>query len=79
MFHFKVTMEVYHDDREVEFIMFKHELENLYSSDVMQLDFRSCEMIADDIAFYLNHKYPERWYEIEVSEDGENGAILTKE
>jgi hypothetical protein len=38
------------------------------------LDFRSCEMISDALAEKINAKYPDRKIEIEVAEDGENGA-----
>ena len=31
MFHFRVDLQVFHDDREVEFILFKRELEGLYT------------------------------------------------
>lgn len=74
IFHFKVAVEVFHDDREIEFILFKRELENLYEDGFMDLDFRSCEMICDDLYDYISEKYPNRDVEIEVSEDGENGA-----
>ena len=30
IFHFRVELEVFHDDREIEFIQFKRWLENLY-------------------------------------------------
>lgn len=75
MFHIKVSIEVFHDDREIEFILFKRELESLYGNGTLQLDYKSCEMICDDLYKYLNSKYPGRDCVIEVSEDGENGAI----
>lgn len=75
MFHFKVCIEVFHDDREIEFILFKRELESVYGDGMLQLDFKSCEMLADDLYKYINNKYPGRDCIIEVSEDGENGAI----
>ena len=31
IFHFRIELQVWHDDREVEFILFKRELEALYS------------------------------------------------
>lgn len=74
MFHFKVMIEVYHDDRDIEFILFKRELEGLYEGGILQLDYKSCEMIADDLAEYIQDKYPGRELTIDVSEDGENGA-----
>ena len=74
IFHFKVELEVFHDDRDVEFILFKRELEKLFADGTLQLDYKSCEMIADDLAFYVQAKYPKRDLAITVSEDGENGA-----
>ena len=74
IFHFKVELEVFHDDRDVEFILFKRELEKLFADGTLQLDYKSCEMIADDLALYINAKYPKRDLVITVSEDGENGA-----
>ena len=74
IFHFKVELEVFHDDRDVEFILFKRELEKLFADGTLQLDYKSCEMIADDLAFYIQAKYPKRDLVITVSEDGENGA-----
>ena len=76
MFHFKVQLEVFHDDREVEFIQFKRELESLYDSGTMQADFKSCEMMADDLYEYINDHYPGRGCIIDISEDGENGCQI---
>lgn len=73
-FHFKVEIEVFHDDRDIEFILFKRELENLYQEGTLQLNHRSCEMMADDLADYILVNYPNRKLTITVSEDGENGA-----
>lgn len=77
IFHFVVSIEVFHQDRDIEFIMFKRELENLYGQGTLQLDFKSCEMIADDLYEYINNKYPGRDITIDVSEDNENGAICS--
>lgn len=74
MFHFEVELEVFHDDRDVEFILFKRELESLFENGTMDIDFKSCEMLADDIANYIFDKYPGRNLRISVSEDNENGA-----
>jgi len=41
-----VTLEVNHNDRDVEFILFKREMEDLFESGVMQADYKSCEMMA---------------------------------
>lgn len=76
MFKFRVTVEVTHNDRDIEFILLKRELEGLYAGDVMKIDYKSCEMLAEELIEYILHKYPNRSVTVEVSEDGENGAIL---
>ena len=75
-FHFKVWIEVFHDDRDIEFIQFKRWLEKLYGNAELQLDYKSCEMIADDLAKVINETYPERWVRISVAEDNENGCEM---
>jgi len=75
MFHFKVYLEVFHDDRDVEFIQFKRWLENLYNQGTLALDYKSCEMMSDDLYGQITAKYTDRKIWIEVSEDGENGCI----
>lgn len=76
MFHFKVAIEVFHDDRDIEFIQFKRWLENLYKDSILALDFKSCEMIAEDLYVQINSKYPNRNVWIDVSEDNENGCHI---
>ena len=76
IFHFRVRIEVFHDDRDIEFIQFKRWMERLYAQDVIQLDHKSCEMIADDLYEEISAKHPGRFVEIEVSEDGENGCQI---
>ena len=75
-FHFKVQIQVTHNDRDIEFIQFKRWLENLYKEDVLELDYKSCEMIADDLYEQINDKYPGRFVVIDVAEDGENGCQI---
>ena len=75
-FYFKVQIEVFHNDRDIEFIQFKRWLENLYKDDVLQLDYKSCEMISDDLYAQINNKYPGRFVVIDVAEDNENGCQI---
>ena len=88
IFHFRVQIEVFHDDREIEFIQFKRWLQRLYDmvpvgseghgdTGVLELDYKSCEMIADDLYLQIANKYPGRAVTIEVSEDGENGCCVS--
>ena len=76
IFHFKVWIEVTHNDRDIEFIQFKRWLENLYSDATLVLDYKSCEMMSDDLHDVITQKYPNREVWIEVSEDGENGSFI---
>jgi len=76
IFHFRVWIDVWHNDRDVEFIQFKRWLENLYRTGTVQLDFRSCEMMADDLYVQIAGRYPGRSVWIEVAEDGENGCLI---
>ena len=76
IFHFRVWIDVFHNDRDIEFIQFKRWLENLYNQGTLQLDNKSCEMIAEDLYQQISTKYPGRSVWIEVSEDGENGALI---
>ena len=83
IFHFRVSIDVFHNDRDIEFIQFKRWLENLYSgnnnnsSSVLELNYKSCEMIADDLYLQIAARYPKRAVVIEVSEDGENGCSIS--
>jgi hypothetical protein len=83
IFHFRVWIGVWHNDRDIEFIQFKRWLENLYrladnnnKNTVLSLDFKSCEMIADDLYLQIAARYPGRDVWIEVAEDGENGCLI---
>jgi len=76
MFHFKVWLEVFHNDRDVEFIQFKRWCESLYAQDTLELDHKSCEMIADDLAAEIKQRYPNRYIKISVAEDNENGCEI---
>lgn len=75
IFHFNVGISVVHHDRDIEFIQFKRWLESLYSG-TLELNFKSCEMIAEDLYAQISFKYPNRDVKIDVSEDNENGAIF---
>jgi hypothetical protein len=76
IFHFRVWIDVLHNDRDIEFIQFKRWLENLYKDGILQLDYKSCEMMADDLYAEIAARYPDRAVWIEVAEDGENGALI---
>lgn len=78
IFHFRVFIDVFHNDRDIEFIQFKRWLLSLYNgqNSVLELNYKSCEMIADDLYSQIAARYPKRTVVIDVSEDGENGCVI---
>jgi hypothetical protein len=79
IFHFRVSIDVFHNDRDIEFIQFKRWLISLYNgqNSVLELNYKSCEMIADDLYSQIAARYPNRAVIIDVSEDGENGCVIS--
>lgn len=76
IFHIRLRLSVDHNNRDIEFIQLKRWLESQLTSD--NFDFKSCEMLAEDIIRMTNKEYPKTQYiEVGVSEDGENGAVLS--
>lgn len=78
VFHIKAYVKVSHDNRDVEFIILKHKIKSFlydeyFDSQLRLFDFdtMSCEQIAK--AFISKFDLSR----CEVSEDGENGAIVT--
>lgn len=78
VFHIKAYKEVFHDDRDVEFIMLKHQITTYIRSryfsvpqELCVFGAMSCEMIGRELIerFGLSR--------VEVSEDNENGAVVT--
>ena len=49
IFHFRLEMEVFHDNRDVEFIQLKRILENFYADGTLQMNHKSCEMMAREL------------------------------
>jgi hypothetical protein len=75
-FYFTVKIEVFHDDRDLEFIQFRRWCENLYSSGVIQMANRSCEMLAGELHDRITEKWPNRDMVISVAEDNINMAVI---
>jgi hypothetical protein len=76
-FFFKVWVSVDSDDREIEFILLRGELESFVNT--LGEKVGSCEMMIREILNYLRDKYPHRKYKIDVSEEGINGAYYEGE
>lgn len=80
MFHIKAYANVSHGDRDIEFIVLKHKILNWFYDGWFDSELRlfnfgsmSCEMIAERLIEEFNLS------RCEVSEDGENGAIVSVE
>ena len=72
LFKVKVWIQVFHNEREIEFITFKRFIaEKLLFTDYA---FMSCESMSDCLFNEITKKYPKRKIKIELSEDGENGS-----
>jgi hypothetical protein len=76
IFHVKVGIQVFHNDRDLEFIQVKRWLVNQYTNGTLELNHKSCEMISDDLYEIIATRYPNRDITISVSEDGENGCEI---
>jgi len=75
IFHFKTYIEIFHNDRDLEFIMVKRFIDKLLITMDKNLLNKSCEMLADILAEQIHIKYTGRKIKISVSEDNENGII----
>lgn len=73
-FHFIVQVEVKHLDRDLEFIQFQRWCQRQYSENTLQLDSKSCEMLAQELLDAIYARYPGRWIKVSVLEDNINGA-----
>jgi hypothetical protein len=76
-FTFKVKVEVTFNDRDIEFIQFRRWCELLYSANgTMQVNSKSCEMLAEELISVIAARYPGREIHVSVLEDNINGATL---
>jgi len=76
IFKVKVYIEVFHNDREIEFISFKRTLTNYLRKQFELKNVGSCEQITEEIIEFIKKNYGNnRKIIVDVSEDGENGAI----
>lgn len=90
LFHVNASVEVRHDNREVEF----HDLGDVVRAviagypvtdqhgpgavgHVVNLGHRSCEMVARDIRARIQATWPHRFVIVSVSEDDECGATVS--
>ena len=78
IFHCRARLEVFHQDREVEFILLKRNMESR-TLEWLRNESDSCEHMATRILEYLMIRYPSRRAWVWVSEDQENSAMITNE
>lgn len=73
-FHVRLEVKVNHDDRDVEFILLKREVDGWIAEKTLaETDTWSCERWARELMDRFDA------IRVEVSEDGENGAIVTRD
>ena len=74
-------IEVFHNDRELEFFMVLHRLEHHIESVIIPNAGveTSCEQFAEDILDFLKENYGYRKMIVEVSEDNKSSAIIKEE
>lgn len=80
-----VEVEVFHEDRELEFIKVKHMIDEWINTlpncnGARKLYASSCEVLAESIRIYLASKVKNpdgRYWKVTVDEDGENGASVS--
>jgi hypothetical protein len=73
VFHVKAYKEVFHNDRDVEFIMLKNSITQYLATRFPNsiMGSMSCEMLAEELIEHFGLS------QCEVNEDNENGAIVT--
>lgn len=75
IFYVNVELEVFHDNRELEFIMIKHAIDKFIAETFEGTDgVQSCEQIGKSICRFLTQQYGERKIVCTVMEDNENGG-----
>lgn len=80
MFHWEVRIEVFHDDRELEFFLVKHEVEiqlHYWLNCMQRRNLGSCEMQAEQILDIVRKRYgDQRRVIVSVSEDKESDGVV---
>lgn len=79
LFKWRAEIQVFHDERELEFFMVKATINRQIIPFITQIDnLGSCEEQAARIVKGLINMYgADRWISVEVSEDGENGGAFS--
>lgn len=79
-FYVEAIIEVFSDDRDLEFIIVKRSIDNFIKEEILKegpdLGRASCEMLADKILSFLKRSYKYRKITVAVLEDNENGSLV---
>jgi len=76
LFHCRVWVEQFHEDRDVEYIEVKRAIKTFAEDFSRNNLIGSCEMFADVLRVFVKTHYRGRRVKVEVVEDGENGAFI---
>ena len=77
LFYVIVKIQVRNDDRELEYFITKRIIDKVIKESVIPMEpSKSCEMMAEKLLDFLELDYPDRFIEVEVNEDNENGSII---
>ena len=84
VFNVRTTIEVFHNERDIEFFQLQNDIENYvkfyfnksWDTYIEGIYINSCEALAEAILEHLHENYPNRSVRVEVWEDNENGAIV---
>ena len=79
-FYVEAMIQVFHNDRELEFIIVKNKINEFINSNILCMPVvYSCEMICNDIIAFIEKTYCKdvaRKIKVSVFEDNENGATV---
>lgn len=75
MFHVEAQIELFRNDREIEFHDFLDFCKGHFPGG--ELHGKSCETMTNDLAETIKANWPRRRIEVSVFEDGEVGAIVS--
>jgi hypothetical protein len=77
IFHVRITIEVFHNERDLEFIMVKREVGKFINGNYNISSGKSCETMAEELYHHIRKLYGQnRRVSVEVNEDNENGLIV---
>ena len=75
IFHVRVKIEQFHNDRDVEYVKFKRWIDTILPSG--DVGTSSCEKMARELMVKIQMEHPNRNVSVSVLEDNENGAEVT--